>query len=132
MSKKDQEKRIQAAEKQLTALLNYGGIYVNGGNQNRHIALAYQEGDLSDEVGQMRDLATAFSELADALEDQNPVEGSLQNEPLNIEHALRKAGGAGFDGKASEIASFSVKYAGTKAQRKQLFHDLAELVTPYK
>jgi hypothetical protein len=52
--------KIQEAEKRLTAQLNYGGIHLNRMHSPGHLSLEYQQGDLVDEVAQMRVLASAF------------------------------------------------------------------------
>lgn len=59
---------IEELEKQLTVQLNYGGIFVDGQCNPGHIEMAYECGDLTDEIGQMRRLASAFTNLANALE----------------------------------------------------------------
>jgi hypothetical protein len=67
--------RVKQAEKKVDALLNYGGIHLDHAHSPGHLSLEYQQGDLLDEVGQMRDLAGALNELADALEER-PVKSS--------------------------------------------------------
>lgn len=59
---------IETAEKNLRVQLNYGGIVQTP--EGRMLVMEYHEGDLPDEIGQMRRLASAFSSLADALEDK--------------------------------------------------------------
>lgn len=59
---------IEAAEMKLRAQLNYGGIVHDQADHN--LVMDYRQGDLPDEIGQMRRLASAFSELADALEEK--------------------------------------------------------------
>lgn len=59
---------ILASEKRLRVQLNYGGIVHDPFDRN--LVMEYQQGDLPDEIGQMRRLASAFNELADALERQ--------------------------------------------------------------
>lgn len=60
--------RVEQAERNLTAQLNYGGIFIDHQHTSRHITMEYEQGDLPDEIGQMRRLAEAFTELADARE----------------------------------------------------------------
>lgn len=62
---------IREAEKNLTGQLNYGGLVQD--SATRRLVLDYKQGDLVDEIGQMRRLAQAFLELADALEDPGIV-----------------------------------------------------------
>lgn len=59
---------IVAAENNLTAQLNYGGILHDP--DDHKLVMEYRQGDLPDEIGQMRRLAAAFNGLADALEDK--------------------------------------------------------------
>lgn len=59
---------IKEADKRLTEQLNYGGITLDP-DTNR-LVMDYAQGDLTDEIGQMRRLSQAFDQLADALEDQ--------------------------------------------------------------
>lgn len=59
---------IEAAEKRLRVQLNYGGIVHDPADHK--LVMEYRQGDLPDEIGQMRRLASAFNELADALEDK--------------------------------------------------------------
>lgn len=61
--------RIKAAEKEVHDCLNYGGIFHDGGPTTEELELAYQQGDLEDEVPHMRRFAAALVELADALEE---------------------------------------------------------------
>jgi len=58
--------RTEQAEKAVNALLNYGGLTAVDGQ----FAFEYQDGDLPDELSIMRRLSVAFTELADALEEQ--------------------------------------------------------------
>ena len=60
--------QIQEAEKRLASRLNYGGIHLNGMHSPGHLSMEYRQGDLIDEICQMRELASAFAGLADALE----------------------------------------------------------------
>ena len=62
------ESRVKRAEREVHACLNYGGIFHDGGPTPRGLELAYDLGDLSDEIPQMRRFAAALNELADALE----------------------------------------------------------------
>lgn len=59
---------IESAEKRLRAQLNYGGIAHDP--TDHKLVMEYRQGDLPDEIGQMRRLASAFKELADAFEDK--------------------------------------------------------------
>lgn len=63
--KKSGMSEIEAAEKRLRVQLNYGGIVHDPADHK--LVMEYRQGDLSDEIGQMRRLASAFNELADAL-----------------------------------------------------------------
>ena len=54
-----------------TSQLNYGGIFVDGCCNPGHIEMVYQQGDLIDEIGQMRRLAYSLIELSDALEEKH-------------------------------------------------------------
>lgn len=62
------ESRVKRAEREVHACLNYGGIFHDGGPTTQELELAYDQGDLSDEIPQMRRFAAALNELADALE----------------------------------------------------------------
>ncbi|MEZ1438219.1 hypothetical protein QVM41_18290 [Pseudomonas shirazica] len=62
--------RIKRAEKHLSEQLSYGGIFPTTGPYGGTVEYRYQDGDLADEIGQMRRLADAFSQLADALESE--------------------------------------------------------------
>lgn len=64
-----ESERVNAAEKQVHICLNYGGVFHDGGPTSKELELAYAQGDLADEVPQMRLLAAALNELADALEE---------------------------------------------------------------
>lgn len=59
---------IELAEITLKAQLNYGGILRDP--KDHKLVMDYCQGDLPDEIGQMRRLASAFNSLADALEDK--------------------------------------------------------------
>ncbi len=59
---------IEAAEKRLRVQLNYGGIVHDP--EDHKLVMEYRQGDLPDEIGQMRRLASAFNSLADALEEK--------------------------------------------------------------
>ncbi|MGX1201244.1 hypothetical protein [Marinobacter sp. MBR-105] len=66
---------VEQADKAFRAQLNYGGIRLDATQPlrpgvSRPIMFDWQSGDLPDEIGQMRRLATAFNSLADALEDR--------------------------------------------------------------
>ena len=90
----DQAKK---AEKRLTALLNYGGIQLDNTNSPGYLSLEYRQGDLADEIPQMRRLAKAFSDLADALEGV-PEDHSNQNAAVAaIEFAFTIEEGEGMD-----------------------------------
>lgn len=65
-----EQDRVNDAEKRVIALLNYGGIHLDPTHSPGRLTLEYQQGDLSDEVGLMRDLAQALTDLADALEGE--------------------------------------------------------------
>ncbi|EGR1049103.1 hypothetical protein RZ186_003335 [Vibrio cholerae] len=62
--------RVKKAENEVYQCLNYGGIFHDEAPTSKAIELAYEQGDLSDEIPQMRRLANALNELADALEEQ--------------------------------------------------------------
>lgn len=62
--------RINQAEKKVNEQLSYGGILPNHGPFGRTLEYRYQEGNLVDEIGQMRRLASALINLADALESE--------------------------------------------------------------
>lgn len=63
--------RVANADRRLQMELNYGGIFVNSMCNPGHIHMEWKNGgDLEDEIGQMRRLAAAFLELADALDKQ--------------------------------------------------------------
>lgn len=66
---------IREAENNLTGQLNYGGLIRD--SATRRLVLDYKQGDLVDEIGQMRRLAQAFLALADALDDPG-IECSVQ------------------------------------------------------
>lgn len=63
-------KRIKLAEKHVNEQLSYGGIFPGTGPFGRTLEYRYQDGDLVDEIGQMRRLADALNSLADALESE--------------------------------------------------------------
>ncbi|OAS07773.1 hypothetical protein AYO08_10640 [Pseudomonas putida] len=65
------EDRVKLAEKEVDACLNYGGVFHDGGPTSKELELAYEQGDLSDEVPHMRRFAAALIELADALEAED-------------------------------------------------------------
>ena len=60
--------RISRAEKHVNEQLSYGGIFPGTGPFGGTLEYRYHDGNLADEIGQMRRLADAFSQLADALE----------------------------------------------------------------
>lgn len=62
--------RIKKAEMEVYQCLNYGGVFHDEAPTSKAIELAYEQGDLSDEIPHMRRWAAALNELADALEDQ--------------------------------------------------------------
>lgn len=59
---------IEAAEKRLRVQLNYGGIVHDP--EDHKLVMEYRQGELPDEIGQMRRLASAFNSLANALEEK--------------------------------------------------------------
>ena len=63
--------RVKLAEKEVHACLNYGGVFHNGGPTSHELELAYDQGDMADEVPHMRRFAAALNELADALEAED-------------------------------------------------------------
>jgi hypothetical protein len=63
--------RVKLAEKEVHACLNYGGVFHDGGPTSKELELAYEQGELGDEVPHMRRFAAALSELADALEAED-------------------------------------------------------------
>lgn len=66
----DGGERIKRAEKHVNEQLSYGGVFPSIGPFGRTLEYRYQDGDLVDEIGQMRRLAKALSDLADALESE--------------------------------------------------------------
>ncbi|MFW5301077.1 hypothetical protein ACOAMY_17290 [Pseudomonas aeruginosa] len=62
--------RIKRAEKHVNEQLSYGGIFSITGPFGSALEYRYQDGDLVDEIGQMRRLADALKNLADALESE--------------------------------------------------------------
>lgn len=60
--------RVKRAEKHVNEQLSYGGIFPSTGPFGRTLEYRYQDGDLLDEIGQLRRLADALNSLADALE----------------------------------------------------------------
>lgn len=62
--------QITRAEKQVNEQLSYGGILPRKGPYGRSFEYRYQEGDLLDEIGQMRRMADALNNLADTLESE--------------------------------------------------------------
>ncbi|MBA1203644.1 hypothetical protein G7009_18135 [Pseudomonas capeferrum] len=60
--------RIIQAEKHVNEQLSYGGIFPSTGPFGSTLEYRYHDGDLEGEIGQMRRLADAFIQLADALE----------------------------------------------------------------
>ncbi|AXQ50960.1 hypothetical protein DZC31_30035 (plasmid) [Stenotrophomonas rhizophila] len=73
---------IKRAEKQLNEQLSYGGISPSTGPFGSTLEYRYQDGDLVDEIGQMRRLAAALSSLADALESETKGTPEAQGESL--------------------------------------------------
>lgn len=65
------EDRVKRAEVEVHACLNYGGVFHDGGPTSKELEIAYEQGELSDEIPQMRRFAAALNELADALEAGN-------------------------------------------------------------
>ncbi len=68
MGNKMPSEHIKNAEKEVSACLNYGGIFHNGGHTTKQLELAYSQGDLKDEVAHMRRFSRALNELANAVE----------------------------------------------------------------
>lgn len=62
--------RIKRAEKHVNEQLSYGGIFPSTGPFGSTLEYRYQDGDLVEEIGQMRRLADALNSLADALESE--------------------------------------------------------------
>ena len=62
--------RIERAEKHVNEQLSYGGIFSSAGPFGSTLEYRYRDGDLVDEIGQMRRLADALNSLADALESE--------------------------------------------------------------
>lgn len=60
--------RIKRAAKYVNELLSYGGIFPGQGPFGSTLEYRYHDGDLEDEIGQMRRLADGLNQLADALE----------------------------------------------------------------
>jgi len=65
--------RIKRAEKHVNEQLSYGGISPRNGPFGRTLQYRYQDGDLVDEIGQMRRLADALNRLANALESEADI-----------------------------------------------------------
>jgi len=61
-------------ERRLTALLNYGGFFVEGKCNPGHITLEYRRGDSNDEIDNMRRLSATLIELANIIEGNIMVE----------------------------------------------------------
>ncbi|MDL4860725.1 hypothetical protein NPJ88_000110 [Halomonas elongata] len=66
-----QRERVKQAEREVHVCLNYGGVFHDGGPTTKELELAYEQGDLKEEVPHMRRFARALSELADALEAED-------------------------------------------------------------
>ncbi|NIE78362.1 hypothetical protein F3J45_28450 [Pantoea sp. Ap-967] len=66
----ERRERIERAEKHVNEQLSYGGIFPLNGPFGKTLELRYWDGDLADEIGQMRRLADALNQLADALETE--------------------------------------------------------------
>ncbi|KIC80948.1 hypothetical protein [Pseudomonas sp. C5pp] len=62
--------RIKRAEKRVNEQLSYGGIFSSTGPLGSTLEYRYHDGDLDDEIGQMRRIADALGNLADALESE--------------------------------------------------------------
>lgn len=67
---------IEEADNALHVQLNYGGIHFNPTESlkplaQRPIQHDWQSGDLEDEIGKMRDIASAYLDLANALEGKS-------------------------------------------------------------
>lgn len=60
--------RHQKAAKAVHRCFNYGGVFVGGSPTKQDLCLAYQQGDVVDEVAHMRHFADALLELANAIE----------------------------------------------------------------
>ncbi|GAB0154646.1 hypothetical protein [Marinobacterium sp. BA1] len=89
--------RVTQAERNLTSKLNYGGIFVDDAPCSQEITMAYEMGDLADEVGQMRDLAAAFTELADALEGKAGTDTEPNAAVAAIAFALEEGSAGGIE-----------------------------------
>lgn len=59
---------VRQAEKHVNEQLSYGGIFPSTGPFGSALEYRYHDGDLVAEIGQMRRLASALKQLADALE----------------------------------------------------------------
>jgi len=81
---------IEDLEKKLTQQLNYGGIFVNGQSNPGHIEMVYQIGDLDDEVEQMKQIGSAFLNLANGLENKKPHNSELSTGKIMTTHELGK------------------------------------------
>ncbi|MBI6750378.1 hypothetical protein [Pseudomonas syringae] len=68
---RDTENWVKQAEKEVHACLNYGSVLHDKTPTSKELELAYQHGDLSDQVSYMRRFAAALNELAEALEAQD-------------------------------------------------------------
>lgn len=95
-SKNLSEETIHSAERELQNLLNYGGINLTQPPSPGRLSIDFRQGDLSQEIRQMRRLSDAFSRLADAL--QGLPEGSHSHNPsaAAIEFALSDDEGIAF------------------------------------
>ncbi|MBA6105265.1 hypothetical protein [Pseudomonas monteilii] len=78
--------RVKRAEKHLNEQLSYGGIFPSTGPFGNTLEYRYQDGDLVDEICQMRRLADALSSLADALEPEAKGTPEAQGESLYPVH----------------------------------------------
>ncbi len=60
--------KIKNANLEVHACLNYGGIFVDGSPTIKELELAYEFGDIDEEIAHMRRFAKALNNLAKALE----------------------------------------------------------------
>jgi len=66
----DDRNELAQAEQRLESLLNYGGIHLDDTQIPTRLTFQYQDGDVADEIAQMRRIGNAFLELADRVEAQ--------------------------------------------------------------
>ncbi|MNJ41092.1 hypothetical protein D3C81_1937420 [compost metagenome] len=70
LSETNVSERIKRAEKHVNEQLSYGGIFPGSGPFGSTLEYRYQDGNPEDEIDQMRRLADALNQLANALESE--------------------------------------------------------------